>query len=916
MNRWGCLVLATLLASLLVSCGGGGGGSDGGGGGGTGELRFTANRTSLLFEYMEGTSPPLGLEVVITATGNYSGTLYLGAIASGTGLSSSIPLTINSETRGTFLVSAASGLAVGEYSGNLQLLACSDEACTRQVGNSPVTLTYVTRVHPRLRVSSNQVALNSQSDAGTMQDVAITLPWQATEFTTNVEAGAQFLTVSQPNSTTLRLTARAWPSGQHTASVRVNSGGLAEVISVTYTVTAPAGGEFDLRSNPTSLTVSAIERTSTTPTTLTVQGPTWEPGLSTEAVVGYIGQPSNAQWLQVEPVAGGYRLTASAAEVNAGVYTANLTIRATDTAVPSTQIEIPISFTVGEGLTQPADREVTLDANTTPQSAVLSGSVPITLVDGPAVNWSAQTDRNWLTLTRASGETGTALQYVINPAMLDLPNTYVQRDDVASVQITTTPFLTPRTFHVNLRQRLAHLRGIAPYYQVQGQSSRHVVRGSGFIANRDWSQHLLVMGQPAGAGRVTRVNDTELIVDVDPGQVVLDVRNELSAVPGWDPIQVIAADTNVYQSLPTGFEIQKLHYDAQRQRLLLIDRQANDLNRFIYYGKNGPNSWQQGSVTPIPGVRDLMVANDNRTIWFVTTNGLRFAPSDTLSLSPGDADQSFAPLRVAPSNSAMVMTNDWRVWFGSENGLGIGTGVLYRDILAADGINVPLQSALIQPREGPWFTVSGNGERLYISQASSVTPAPSLLALDAKDGVLFEAAQWGGSTYLPSDAAINMDGSRLVGSGNVVRDLAYSDIGNVEPDHQNYFAIAGAVNPEGTRAYMLAYEANEMMNVTPQEIPRVYVFDISNPVGAGLRMPLLGYFTLPDYPTCRIFAPCLRPGMTLAPDGNTLFIAGSANLLVVPVPAENNLTAANKIGPAAGRVIAIKPWRRVNTRSN
>jgi hypothetical protein len=914
-NRWGYLALVAVVANVLTSCGGGGGGSDanGGGGGGSGNVTFTANRTSLLFEYMEGTPLPPALEVVVTASGEFSGTLYLGAVVTGTGLSPTIPLTINSTTQGTFHVSAAGALPVGEYSGSLRLMACSDQACARQVGNSPLTLSYVTRVHPRLHVSSNQVALASQSNAGTMQDVAITLPWQATDFTTDVMSGSNFLTVSQPNPTTLRLTARAWPSGQHTASVRVNSGGQTELISITYTVTPPAGGEFDLRSNPTMLTLAAIERTSTSPTTITVSGPTWEPNLATETFVGYTAQSGNVQWLQVDPVAGGYRLTASAAQVNAGTFTANLVIRATDNSVPSTQLEIPVSFTVGEGLAQPADREVTLDANTTLQSPDLSASIPIALVAGPAVDWTAQSDRNWLTLTRASGQTGTDLNYVINPAMLDLANSRGPSDDVATVQITTTPFLTPRSFRVSLHQRLAHVRGISPYYQVQGRSSRHVVRGTGFIANRDWSQHLLVMGQPAGAGRVTRVNDTELVVDVDPGQVVIEVRNELSAVAGWDPIQVVAADSNVYQALATGFDLRKLLYDAQRQRLLVINQQPNDLDAFIYFAKTAPNAWQQGPSTLIPGLRDLMVANDNRTVWFVTTNGLRFAPMDTLTPSPASADQSFAPLHVPAANSAMVMTNDWRVWFGSENGLGIGNGVWYRDLLAANGLNVPLQSDLIQPREGPWFTVSGNGERLYISQASSITPAPSLLALDAKDGVLFEAAQWGDSTYLPPDAAINMDGSRLIGSGYEVRDLAYANIGHVQPNHQNYFAIGAAVNPEGSRAYVLAYDSTDLPNPTPQTLPRVYVFDLSNPVGAGQRMPLLGYFTVADYPTCRVFSGCLRPSITLAPDGNTLFIAGSENLLVVPVPAENTLTAANKIRPAIESPMVTTPWR-VRTR--
>jgi hypothetical protein len=315
----------------------------------------------------------------------------------------------------------------------------------------------------------------------------------------------------------------------------------------------------------------------------------------------------------------------------------------------------------------------------------------------------------------------------------------------------------------------------------------------------------------------------------------------------------------------------------------------------------------------VAGLKDMLVNNDNTTLWLVTSTGLRFAPLDTLQVSAGNPDTTFAPLHIPSARASMAMTNDSRVWFGSEDAQGFGNGILYRDMLAGDGLNVALESDLIQPREGPWFTVSGNGERLYISQDTSVSPAPSLLALDAKDGVLFEA-QSGDSTYLPSDAAINMDGSRLIGAAYEVRDLAYADIGSVEPAHENYFAVASAVNPAGTRTYVLAYEESDIGAGAPQMLPRVYVFNTSSGVGSGVRMPLRGYFTLADYPTCRAFAPCLQPGMKLSPDGGTLFIAGSAKLLVVPVPAEGTLTAANKIRPAATGIVT-KPWR-VDTRSN
>jgi hypothetical protein len=160
-----------LLAVLLASCGGGGGGGGGSSSssssssGGSGSVRFSANPTSLSFEYFEGSPVPASQSIVVTATGTFSGTLYLGAAATGQGLSSNLPLTIDSNTQGTFTVTAAGNLAPGDHSGTLQLLACSDQACTRQIGNSPLNIPYVTHVRTKLHVSTNTVDLNSQSNA-------------------------------------------------------------------------------------------------------------------------------------------------------------------------------------------------------------------------------------------------------------------------------------------------------------------------------------------------------------------------------------------------------------------------------------------------------------------------------------------------------------------------------------------------------------------------------------------------------------------------------------------------------------------------------------------------------------------------------------------------------------------------------
>src|SRR5689334_7886542 len=109
-------IALVLLASVLASCGGGGGGggssssSSSSSGGGSGSVRFTPVPTSLSFEYFEGSPVPAPQNIVVTATGTFSGTLYLGAAATGTGLNPQMPLTIDSNTQGTFTVTAAGGL--------------------------------------------------------------------------------------------------------------------------------------------------------------------------------------------------------------------------------------------------------------------------------------------------------------------------------------------------------------------------------------------------------------------------------------------------------------------------------------------------------------------------------------------------------------------------------------------------------------------------------------------------------------------------------------------------------------------------------------------------------------------------------------------------------------------------------------
>lgn len=140
------LVAATVLA--LPGCGGGGGGGGDGGGGTSGGLTFTPDKSSITFAFDQNRVPP-AQTVTITATGQYTGALYIAATVSGPGLASTIPITISGMT-GVASISVANNLAPGDYTGNLDLLACSDSACAHQLGNSPVVIAYSITVNGAL----------------------------------------------------------------------------------------------------------------------------------------------------------------------------------------------------------------------------------------------------------------------------------------------------------------------------------------------------------------------------------------------------------------------------------------------------------------------------------------------------------------------------------------------------------------------------------------------------------------------------------------------------------------------------------------------------------------------------------------------------------------------------------------------
>ena len=126
-----------------------------------------------------------------------------------------------------------------------------------------------------------------------------------------------------------------------------------------------------------------------------------------------------------------------------------------------------------------------------------------------------------------------------------------------------------------------------------------------------------------------------------PIGIVLEAINDLGMTPVWDPIVVLPVRTNSYQALTTGFAVKKLHYDAQRDFLWLID-ETTSTARILRYENSGGSSWQLTSSVFLPGVKDIEVSPDNRTIWFPTTQGMAYSPAGSVQINgPNPNDPRF-----------------------------------------------------------------------------------------------------------------------------------------------------------------------------------------------------------------------------------------------------------------------------------
>lgn len=882
-RAWACAVLAVALFGI-VACGGGGGGAGN-------SFSVKLDRSNVAFSYLEGGTP--GAEhVIATGSGDLpSGvtTLYVLAEVQGAGIDPAIGVQF-SGLQADFSLVPTPGLAPGTYNGRIALYACMDAACRQTIGGTPLYVTYNIQVAAALKADRASVEVGAVGGNEASATLQVQLPTGETSFTASAVGEVPWLELQPPAGSSLAMRFKPWRSGTYTASIMLNSGGQSRTLPVTYVVSLPPGGEHDLAVTPQGLNLGTTENATSASQVLTLSLPSWN---ATPPALQVTYEGAAAGWVTTEATGVAYTVSASASNLPAGVYRAN--IRFTPPA-PGTAVSVPVVLSVGPGLVPPAPLTIVVNGETS--ASGLMASAPVQMAGGPALVWTATSEANWLVLQKDSGLTGDSVAFTVDKtALVGMAN---YSDLVGRVIVRTAASnVGSMSFNVTLSKRLPEVLGLGPYLLVSGRTSYLNVWGRGFNGVEDVAARLHLPG--VTASQVTRLSDNNLRVTLTPtaaGQGTVSVENAMQLASSGAALRVTDPQTYPYRAIPTGTQVRAMVLDAERRSVFAVNLGNESLTRFRH---TGGSDWAIDGLS-VPAISEVGLAPDGSSVVVASRTG-RLRLVDPVSLAVTFTLDHSAPFSNGFTylGHPIPATYDGRSW--------LTQGGTWHDLVYFDHATRSIKSKppgiATSFYDGPWMAGSRDGARMLVVQSAGITPTPPMLAWDTLAGAL--AINPAGLTF-SYEMHLSDDGARAILDALEVRDREFGLVGRTLLP-STHMGLVGAMAPDGQRAYVLGYPADYfgVLNTNPT----VFVFDTSaaNPLSSSLT--LVGQFDLQHFPTCTIsdYSCNLRPRVAISPDGSTLFFLGDANLVVAPIPANVRAASLMKRPFAVRKTMQAQPWR-------
>ena len=909
-------LLTLCLVAGLNACGGGGSSSSGASASGSGGTAPTAGVFSGTFKpasintsNVTGYALQMPYSVDIGYTG--TGTLYLVATSDQSIVSSFTGAVADSQLSGT--ITFQPNLTPGTYNTKVVLHACLDSKCASEVTGSPVTLPITLVINPNIQVQQQVSLARSGTDPAPSATLPVTIPASAGTVTLTSSGGNGAVTASFDGSQ-LHINTTQARAGVYTLQLVLQGSASAQytqTVSVSYTVTAPAGGEQVLAASPDALNLFLPQSGQPTTQVITVTPPTWTSSPVTAQISSdYTHQMS----LSSGPGANQYTLSINTAGLIPGIYDAYVQFGAGSTGGSA---GVPITLDVTEGFYASGSfNNIYLDARST--TSALQVTAPIITADGSSATWTASTATPWLQVTPASAPTGTATPMVVNiapvfngsPSWLFSGNITLDTNQ-AGVQAQSIQVMV-RNQLPQLERTTAVLSGTGGRIYVDG-----VIAGTNLLA----SGNLTVSGATLNAASYRM--DTRFVGEV--GMLALDLSG---ATPG-QPI-VVSANTPLISSqvsiavqapLQAAAAYQDLPYSAYRP-----GRYAPGNGAFYFSAPGEVYRWALSAgqwtlnQTAVVGATGVALRPDEQELDVATGSTLQSL--DPASLAPIN---SGAPLRTTAgvanvdafdgSGPAYLPTiayaSDGRA-IASVAPVSGGAQVGYNGI---DWIAAPSDTRLLanlvtapqigDPGESPIGGQGGTGVALVLSPsghaivgssaAGSVAlylakhgwwdTAPALTA-----GVYVVGAADDGQTFVASDGSVH-SAATVVGNLNAVLPLSEYAGGFGLTQDGRYglvysYEIPLAAGP-ATNGVLRVVDLSQAPATALAPSAVVAVQALSSPVGCTTT-------PLASGESCQHTA-----SITLAPGSGTAFILGPRGIAAVPLP--SNVAVQTASATAAPR---------------
>lgn len=462
--------------------------------------------------------------------------------------------------------------------------------------------------NPRqLKLDQTSLTLSAVSGSTASAAVAVTqLTEGQTSFTASAGSGP-WLTLSDTTASGFKVNAASLPSGTYYGTVTVQSGGTMRTVSVTYVVTAPAGGDVYFNTTASSLTFAAAQGVVTSAQGIGLTRPSWNPTVT--PTIAYV---NGRAWLSTSTgPSGDMQFTASAVGLAKGVYRADVTLSA---AYPSTSRSLSVAFTVGDGLATPAAQSVVMTSEST--AASLKGTIPVVANGAASVEWTASSSASWLVLTTASGSLGTPIAYQVDTtAALALPAFTDQQATVTiNAQIPGAPAgsagFTPVTTTVTLRRELAEVHYVGPGNIVSGKAATVIVRGRGFDHLTSPASRLSIAGvTPTSVTRTSATSLSVVLPALASGDRNISISNALGTSTSTTALHVLDALAHGATAMPTGGVARSVIYDPVRRTAYVANKSLSAIQRF----REGSGGWTMDTLA-LPSLGDIALSPDGAVL--------------------------------------------------------------------------------------------------------------------------------------------------------------------------------------------------------------------------------------------------------------------------------------------------------------